>query len=171
MGWVDGLRQLRFPREFRIAPPAHLPELIEAIKQLGEKPTASQPESGEELLASVSTGLWRLRRRMVDPKTNKPLDEMRRAYRHLEGVWDTLTQAGVEVQDHTGSFIPPGVSLKVVAAEPTPGLKRDTVTETVKPSVYLKGRRIQIGEVIVGTPMPAGTGAGGAAPPTTPSAS
>jgi hypothetical protein len=110
------------------------------------------PGRQRRFLADLGTNLWRLRQRMLAPGTTQPLDEMRRAYRHLEAAWDALTQAGVQVQDHTGSTIDPGMSLKVITSEPTPGLARDTVIETIKPSIYLKSERIQMGEVIVGTP-------------------
>jgi hypothetical protein len=107
------------------------------------------------MFASVGTGLWRLRRQLVQPDTNEPRDEMRRAYRHFEAVWDALTLAGIEIQDHTGAFFHPGMALAAILFQPSPGLIREQVLETVRPSVYLNGQLIQIGEVIVGTPAAA----------------
>jgi hypothetical protein len=105
-------------------------------------------------LADVGTGLWRLRQKMVQPGTDRPLEEMRRAFRHLESVWDALTQAGMEIRDHTGEPVPEGgvYALKTVAFQPTPGISREKVIETIKPSIYYKDQMIQMGEVIVGTP-------------------
>lgn len=113
-----------------------------------------QPSSVEHtrFLAELATGLWRLRQRMLQPGTGDPSEPMRWAYRHFEAVWDVLTQARIEVQDHTGAPFDPGMSLKVIAFQPTPGMDREIVTETIRPSVYYKGESIQMGEVIVGTP-------------------
>src|SRR5205823_4748853 len=102
--------------------------------------------------ADVGTGLWRLRQKMVQPGTDRPLDEMRRAYRHLESIWDALVQAGVEILDHTGALFDSGMSLRVIAFQPTPGLGHEKVIETIKPTIYYAGQPIQVGEVIVETP-------------------
>lgn len=106
------------------------------------------------LLCEVGTNLWRLREKMVEPQTSQPRAEVRRAYRHLEAIFDTLTQAGIDIHDHTNEPVPEGgvYALKVVAYEPTPGLTREHVVETIKPTVFFRRRIIQMGEVIIGTP-------------------
>ena len=153
-----GLRQYWFPPEFRIrAPewPADSAALLSGLDEKGSQSAASAPSGGGpsiEMLAEVATGLWRLRQRMVDPDSGRPLEEMRRAFRHLESVWDALAAAGVEVQDHTGMAFHTGLALDVLAFQPTAGVERERVIETIKPSVYFKGRAIQMGQVIVGTP-------------------
>jgi hypothetical protein len=93
-----------------------------------------------------------MRNKMVQPGTDVPLPEVRGLYRHLESTWDALAGAGVEIQSHDGTAADPGLSLSVVAYQPTPGLDRDRVIETIRPTVYHHGRVIQQGEVIVGTP-------------------
>jgi len=108
------------------------------------------------LLADIGTGLWRLRQKMLKPNSNEPADEMRRAYRHLESVWDALAQAGTEIIDHTDTPFDSGLSLKVVAYQPTSGLDRERVIETIKPTIFFRGRSIQMGEVIVGKPEESG---------------
>lgn len=156
---LSTINQLRFPREFRIAAspwPADVEQLLLQLASSGEKTQpAQEPAFGEQelrLLADIGTGLWRLRQKMVKAGTNQPLDEMRRPYRHLESVWDALVQAGAEIHDHTDTPFDPGMSLKVVSYQPTPGLGRERVIETIKPSIYFKGKAIQMGEVIVGQP-------------------
>lgn len=162
----EDLAQWRYPKEFRIGRPT-LPaaDLQAAAHQVLEGLVPHPLETSVALapgadslgiavpqLADLVTGLWRLREKMLDGETGKPLDEMRRAFRHLEACWDILAQAGVQVQDHSRSQYDPGISLKVVAFQPTPGLDCETVIETLKPTVYLNGQRIQLGEVVVGTP-------------------
>jgi hypothetical protein len=153
-----------FANEFRILavewPPNLVPLLTRLVRSTETTQPLPEPGMGEQelrLLADVGTGLWRLRQKMVKPGTTQPLDEMRRPYRHLESVWDALTQAGAEIQDHTDKPFDPGMSLKVVSFQPTPGLGRERVIETIKPTIYFKGKAIQMGEVIVGRPEKPGT--------------
>jgi hypothetical protein len=154
------LRQWRFPKEFRIHPVQWSAELFSLVKQLAEHlaqapPASKDEESSKEqmqMLADVGTGLWRLKQKMVQPGSGLPLPEMRRAYRHLEHTWEALTEAGVEIQDHTDSLFDSGLSLQVIAFQPTPGVKQEKVIETIKPSIYYRGNRIQMGQVVVGTP-------------------
>jgi hypothetical protein len=107
---------------------------------------------GERLIADLATGLWRLKKRFLEPGTDRPREELRRAYRDVEALWDTLTQAGVEVIDPTGKPYDPAESLNVLAFQPTPGLNQEKVIETVRPTVYLRSHWLQMAEVIVGTP-------------------
>ena len=122
-----------------------------------EPPEPPSPVATDALDASVAaavaTGLWRMRNRMVEPGTDRPLADLRPLYRHLEATWDALTGAGIEIQSHDGDIADPGLSLSVVAYQPTPGLDRDRIVETIRPTVYFGGRIIQQGEVIVGTPV------------------
>jgi hypothetical protein len=159
MTLFSAIRQFRFPREFRImtAPwPANLDQLLVGLMRsaevAGEPQVAAPAEHDVRLLADIGTGLWRLRQKLVKPGTTQPLDEMRRPYRHLESVWDALAQAGEEIQDHTDKPFDSGMSLKVLSYQPTPGLGRERVIETIKPTIYFKGKLIQMGEVIVGIP-------------------
>ena len=109
-------------------------------------PQAPEGLSGRSL-ADVATSLWRLRARM-----ERMDDVPRAAARQLENAWDALVEAGVEVKDHTGEPFDVGLAMSVVAYQPTPGLHREQIIETVRPGVYLGDRSIQMAEVIVGTP-------------------
>jgi hypothetical protein len=174
---LAGLRQRVFPPEYRIVEPGWSPDLRLALEQLlldfkpgdsaeprEEKKPALHAGNGDphgelllfvvNLLSNVGTGLWRLRNKMVRPGTDEPLEEMRRAYRHLQSTWDVLKEAGVEILDHNGEAVPEGgvYSLKTLAYQPTPGINRERVIETIKPTIYFKDQMIQMGEVIIGTP-------------------
>lgn len=158
MKLLAALHQWTYPSEFRIAPgdwPAELAEQLQALAAALQTPPPAEPAGlSSRLLADVGTGLWRLRQRMLQPGSDQPLEEMRRPYRHLQSVWDALTEAGVEIRDHTGQAVPQGgiYALKVLAYQPTPGLNSERVIETIKPSIYLGEHLVQMGEVIVGTP-------------------
>ena len=162
MSIIAKLRQLKFPKEFRIPPPILSKEIIstleiinnkiQELQQIDFETSATTEKEKNQFLSDVATGLWRLKQKMVKPGTTKPLEEMSRAYRHLESIWDTIVQTGVNIKDHTGDLFDSGMSIKVIAFQPTKGLSREKIIETIKPSVYHKDKRIQMGEVIVGTP-------------------
>lgn len=162
MGMMDDLSQRRFPEAFRIGPAAWPPELQAALERLAKPAGAESPaEAGLlDLLKKLATELFRARKRMLQPGTAEPLEEMRRPWRHVEAMWDLLHQAEIEVQDHDGARFEAGLELTAVAYQPTAGLQRETVLETLRPSIYYKGQLVQRGEVVVGTPeAPAGPGA------------
>jgi hypothetical protein len=167
---MTALRQWLFPREFRIdSPPWPKRELAALEKAAGAlaatpgggapgapgavgPPGAPDPLAREQerFLADVATGLWRMKRRLETDEA------ARRACQFIfESVWDALTQGGVEIKDHTGEHVTGGEALRVVAFEPTPGLTREQVIETVRPTVYYHGKSIQMGQVIIGKPAPA----------------
>ena len=133
----------------------------ESLVSLPDQHLKSEPESDPanrsseliKLLADVTTGLWRLRLKML-PATKDSAEPNRRSYKQLEAILDTLTAAEVQIRDHTGEAVPRGgiYTLRVLAYEPTSGLSREQVIETIKPTIYLRDQVIQVGEVIIGTP-------------------
>lgn len=156
---LRNVRQWRYPREFRIEAPAwdeeiqpQLQRLVDALSTPVPPPVVFDQESYAHVLADVATELWRLRERMIQPGTDQPLAEMRRAYRSFESAWDTLMEAGISIEEHTNSPFVAGMPLRVLAFQPTPGIAREMVIQTLRPSVYYKQQLIQEGEVIVGTP-------------------
>ena len=152
----DALRERFHPADARIAPhpwPADLLAALAAVEAAPEDaPAQDQAANDDALFAQLGTGLWRLRDKLTDPATREPRPEARRAFRHLESVWDVLREAHVEVLDHRGDRFDAGRSLVVLAYQPTPGAEAEYVLETVKPTIYRGDRRIQVGEVIVATP-------------------
>jgi hypothetical protein len=125
--------------------------VLNKAKETGKVVMRERTE-GERLLADLATGVWRLRQRITTPDGEKHREEMRRVARDVESMWDTLQQAGVEVLDHTGALYDPGQALTVLAFQPTDGIDRERIVETVKPTVYYQGNWLVMGEVIVGTP-------------------
>jgi len=107
-----------------------------------------------ELASFVDLGCsaWKLRQKMFDQTTGEPKDDVRHLARHVEVIWERLSELGLQVQDHTGNPFDSGQSLEVLAFQPTRGLSREIVIETVRPTVYFAGKRILMGQVIVGTP-------------------
>lgn len=122
----------------------------------GAASTEAELRERLRFLADVATGLWRIRRNMVDRSAGRladahPLEEMRKPFRWLVSTWDALQRNGLEIQDHSGDRYVAGQLIKA-HFEAAPDLHEDTITDTIMPTVYFNGEVIQMGEVVVGTP-------------------
>jgi molecular chaperone GrpE (heat shock protein) len=107
-------------------------------------------------LCDVFTDAWRIRKKIVDSATDEPKnDELRRLYRHVESIYATMEEVGIEIVDPAGEKYDPGMALKVIAFEEKQGVMKDEIVETMKPTVRWNGQFLQVGEVIVGTPKKA----------------
>ena len=149
------LRQRRHHRAFRIPPPPAdeiLWEQLAAVPAgVAEEPEG--PQLDEKLLADAATNLWRAQRRLArDGGTSTARD--RQAGRYLRTCREALTDAGMVIQDHDGDAFHPGRSIEVLTFQQDPALAGEVVLETVRPTIYLRDRRIQTGQVIVAGPPP-----------------
>lgn len=157
MSLLDDLRQRRHHRAFRIGPPPGAAGLAaELTRILGDVPEPAAPARlDDRLLADAATNLWRAARRL-DRDGTPPTARERQARRYLTTCRDALTDAGLVVQDHDGDPFHPGRSIEVLVFQDDPALTGEVVVETVRPTVYLHGRRIQTGQVIVAGPPATG---------------
>ncbi|RZU29074.1 hypothetical protein BDD14_6669 [Edaphobacter modestus] len=106
----------------------------------------------ENFFLDLANSAWNLRRGSVDSVTGEPKPHLAKIARHVERLWDSLEQVSLRIQDHYNQPYDSGQSLEVLAFQPTPGIDREIVAETIRPTVYLQGQRIQMGQVIVATP-------------------
>lgn len=150
-GISERFRQRRFPAEFRIGPPALAAPVPEAAPPV---PPAPEPDDlTDAALAEIVTELWRTRRKIDDKGGQDQVPRaQRQANRHLRTVWDRFTESGVTVKEFEGMRFDVGLDLDVLAYQDDPDAVEETVLETVRPSVYRGGRRIQIGQVLVAMP-------------------
>ncbi|MFB9907496.1 hypothetical protein [Allokutzneria oryzae] len=116
------------------------------------QPTPRTVQVESRSLADVATAVWRL--------STKLADESSPARRHAQTAMDALAEAGIEVQSYRDQGFDPGLAIRVLAFQPRPGLARETIVETVRPTIYLHGKVIGMGEVIVGTPVSESTAEG-----------
>jgi hypothetical protein len=150
------LRQLKYPREFRIEsyrwPKNFFQKLHDEIEHSAQLLQFSPRGEGDSdrIFAEVGTGLWRIQKKLAG--IDVPTKEIRSALRFLEATWDALTQHQVEIRDHTGDKITGGEALKIVSFESSKEVACDQVIETIKPTIFYRDRMIQIGEVIIGRP-------------------
>ncbi|SEO63483.1 hypothetical protein [Amycolatopsis saalfeldensis] len=163
--WRAEARQRRQHREFRIEEPLWGKEererLRELVTQVSTALAAAERQSAtagtgsglsESDLATAATALWRARKRL-DGADDRAA---RQAGRLLAMSQESLEAAGVAVQDHDGTLYDSGLALEVLVFQDEPGFTAERVVETVRPSVYLADRRIQMGQVIVGCPVAPG---------------
>lgn len=168
---TDGIRQLWFPAEFRIAAPefrlealtgeAHIGG-VPVVQPVGQPVGAAPVESPESngLVAEVATCLWYLKTKHFkckwdDTDANDDDPRVRRALGRLNKVLDVLKENGIEIDDPTDKRYPQGGEgmMRPIEFVPTAGLTFERVTETVVPIIYRNDRLIQRGEVFVAVPQ------------------
>jgi len=114
----------------------------------------SDAESANVLksLLAVANSYWRLRQLYKREASSISEEFTRRSNRHLDAIEAALKEVEIEVQDHSESAFNPGQRLEVIEFQRVKGVQRETVIETLRPSVYHKTTLIQVGQVIVETP-------------------
>ncbi|MFE1027027.1 hypothetical protein ACFW5I_21070 [Streptomyces sp. NPDC058818] len=155
--------QLRYPAEFRIPRPLLEPAQadwaaavlaeVEAAEALAEQ--ARTPEgAGTDALLGAAIGLWRAQRKLDQGTGPLSAADLRQVRRQVHASRQALADDGLEIQEHDGKPFDSGQSLEVLVFQDEPELDREVVLETVRPSVYFRGERIRMGQVIVGRPAP-----------------
>lgn len=169
------LGQLSQPPEFRIPRPLLTPaqsdwltaawaeaeagHAAEAAARAAEAGPETEVPAGTgtgtpdaDVLLRAATGIWRALRKLEQRGEQLSAADVRQVRRHIQASRRSLAEDGLEIQEHDGAPFDPSQSLEVLVFQDSPGLTRETVLETVRPSVYFRGERIQTGQVIVGRP-------------------
>lgn len=150
--------------EFKI-PRAEFPDeskIIERLLRVQEAILAESRGGGDSVryglppnflkaMADIATNVWKAKTKMLD-SSGETREEMKRVYRHIEGVMESFKEIGLEVKDHTGDAFDYGLPLNVVTTQPTQGITKESVIETIKPTVYWQKQILQRGEVVIATP-------------------
>ena len=109
---------------------------------------ASELTFSMDLVSSLAIELWRLEKRIDKVKNsidNSITDQFQR-------IKDILRKQEIEICEHTDADYNDGMSVKVLHVEDVDNLPpgKMKIIETVKPSIYSRGKVISHGEVIVG---------------------
>ncbi len=153
---ADAVRSLR---RSRLVSADLLDERLKEIKALNDRLVHLEDAGVRSdletvaMIKDVCTGIWRIRRKIRTNDSAEPAPEMRGLTYALDKVWDSLANRGIEIQDHEGEPLSGGEDLNILTFQPTPGIGCEMVIETIKPTIYYKGAKIQAGDVIVGTPQ------------------
>lgn len=159
---INDIRQQQFNENFRISQPAGSNEILkkidpvlELVKNHFNHPKVEQGKEYAELLkiiTDLSTNVWRIRQKTIDPTTGEQVEEMRKILRPIEKIFTILEEYGIQVIDRTNQKYITGMYETVIAFEPGEQYTCELIVETVKPTVMLKGKLLQQGEIIVGVP-------------------
>lgn len=108
-----------------------------------------------DFISSLAIEIWRLEKRFEKVKGDMTKGEnsgIASIGDEIQRIEDIFKRQEIEICEHTGETYNDGVSLKVLHIEEIDGLPEGKmqIIETIKPSVYLKGKVIFLGEVIVG---------------------
>jgi hypothetical protein len=108
-----------------------------------------------DFISSLAIEIWRLEKRFEKVKGNMTKGENSGIISigdQIQRIKDIFERQEIEICEHTGTIYNDGLSLKVLHIEEIDGLPagKMQIIETIKPSVYLKGKVIFLGEVIVG---------------------
>jgi hypothetical protein len=160
---------MKHPDEFKI-PPSEFPDgsrVIETVMRIHQAMLAESkcggevrhavPENVVKGMADIATNVWKAKIKMLDGASGEVRDEMKRVYRNIESVLESLDEMGLELKDHTGDAFDYGLPLKVITTQATQGITRENVIETIKPTIYWQQQIIQMGEVVIATPDSAET--------------
>ena len=108
-----------------------------------------------DFISLLAIEIWRLEKRFEKVKGDMTKGEKSGIVSigdQIQRIKDVLKKQELEICEHTGTVYNDGLSLKVLHIEEIDGLPEGKmqIIETIKPSVYLKGKVIFLGEVIVG---------------------
>jgi len=108
-----------------------------------------------DFISSLAIEIWRLEKRCEKAKDDMIKSEKSKNASigdQIQRIKDVFIKHEIEICEHTGAAYNDGLSLKVLHIEEIDGLPEGKmqIIETIKPSVYLKGKVIFLGEVIVG---------------------
>jgi len=108
-----------------------------------------------DFISSLAIEIWRLEKRFEKTKNDMVKGEKLKntsIVDQIQRIKDVFMKHEIEICEHSGAAYNDGLSLKVLHIEEIDGLSKGKmkIIETIKPSVYLKGKVIFIGEVIVG---------------------
>ena len=104
-------------------------------------------------LASIATYTWKAKSRLENAGGVEQSEVLKRVSGDIGRIWKVLVyDLGLEIKGHTGDFFDYGLPLKVVTTQPTAGITKERVIETIKPTIYWRNKIIQMGEVVIATP-------------------
>ena len=128
-------------------------ELIDELEQARAGAHAGHHQGLESALGIIVTNAWKARAKMMDVNTGEPREDMRRVYRHIETMFVAIHTRGFQVKVQTGDHFDYGMPLALISTQPTPGIAKERVIETIKPTIYWNETIIQAGEVVIATPV------------------
>jgi len=138
--------------------PAELLSNYERLKDSSiNSPSILLPVSFVEKIVSIAVNVWRIQSRVISSETGDPKDEIqsvevKKISRNLESIIHCFQEVGLEIIDRKGQQFDYGLPEKVVTAKQTPGISKETVVETIIPTIKWNDK-LFAGEVEIATPL------------------
>ncbi len=160
---------MKIPKDLRIDPP-EWPDESELAREIADLNSAAASKGGTssiqvverlaqnvaETLIALAMNAWRIRVKLIDSNREQReeigKDEVKKINRYCDAMFESLRAVGIEVKDRTGDAFDYGLPEKVVSAQPQPGLTREIIIETIRPTIYWNMQIARPGEVVIGTP-------------------
>lgn len=132
-----------------------IPTSISSPEAVAPRDPAPQNEGHVPLtaLCDIALHAWRLQRRMTDRTTKEVKEEHRPLARHVTAILDTLERVGLTLRDRETEAYDYGLPEKVVAAERSAAVSRETVLETIRPTLFFRNQIVKAGEIIIALPL------------------
>jgi hypothetical protein len=160
------LRKLKHGSPFDY-PKADYPNVQEALERvaivMSARPTkatdhpltdSTVTDIDKKALAAIATSVWKAKSRLHDAGTAEGGGVLGRVLGDITRIWNTLVDdLGLEIKDHTGEAFDYGLPLQVVTSQPTQGITKERVIETIKPTIRWRNKTIQMGAVVIATPI------------------
>ena len=107
-----------------------------------------------EMITAFAIEIWRLEKRLNKIKgamSEKIGDDSNAVFDQIQRIRDFLAKYEIVIKEHTGESYNDGLSLRALHFEIDENLPKGKmqVTETVQPSIYLRGNVISHGTVVV----------------------
>lgn len=111
-----------------------------------------EEEIPPRILCSLLVEFWRLKRRLSEFQKQNVESDLSRVLEEIERMDDILVNEDIKIKDYSGQSYENGMSVKVIYTEKDTEKKEGSclISETIKPTIYYKGKVLVLGEVIIG---------------------
>ncbi len=117
------------------------------------QPMSYASENGNlELSYDMAFRVWQIKKAMIQENQKSEDREKKRSWKQLNRLINEMERSGIVIQDKTGDLYDSGMSVKVIASEPSMNISREIILETVSPTILYNGNIARFGEIVVGIP-------------------
>jgi len=114
------------------------------------------PDSFVKAMTTIATNVWRIRSKVIGLDGSVADDiskeDLRKVARYIDTMFESLGSIGIEIKDRTGEHFDYGMPEKVVMTLPQPGINKERIVETLRPTIYWRSQIAQLGEVVIASP-------------------
>jgi hypothetical protein len=127
------------------------------IHSVSSQITLSSLEHNEltKTLTNIATSIWRIKEKLKQYDLASLPSDLKLLPRHVQAAWDALINGDIEIIDFAGERYVAGMAVTPIAFQPMEGCTTESICETIKPTIYYKGKLVQRADVIIACPIEA----------------